>query len=202
MKRNIQFIGATVTSCCVFLFLFLAFQWNLIVSAALAIGVYFGMFFLLKPSYKIGDLNVDQLEHSKEIQQLMMDAKDDMEDIRKATSKINNQKIKIEAQTLYSTSASIMKYLEKNPDKIIIARRFLTYYLDTANKILTKYCSIQNTGLDTEEVSNILSQTAKVLPMLNKTFDEQFTRLMRNELIDIEAEISLLESMVKMEGKG
>ena len=35
-------------------------------------------------------------------------------------------------QALYATGARILTYLEENPDKIKLARRFFTYYLDTA----------------------------------------------------------------------
>ena len=36
--------------------------------------------------------------------------------------------------------------------------------------------------------------------MLDRTFENQFTRLMEGELMDVEAEIALLENTLKMEG--
>ena len=38
------------------------------------------------------------------------------------------------------------------------------------------------------------------MPMLNQAFEKQFTRLMEGELMDVEADIALLEKTLKMEG--
>ena len=105
-----------------------------------------------------------------------------------------------DAQALYATGARILTYLEENPDKIKLARRFFTYYLDTAAKLLARYVDFQNTGLHSEEVMEILCKTAESLPVLNKAFEKQFTHLMQGELLDVEADIELLKSTLKMEG--
>ena len=44
-----------------FLALFLALQWNPFVSLAFSVGVYFGLFLLLKPSRKIGGISLEGL---------------------------------------------------------------------------------------------------------------------------------------------
>ena len=41
--------------------------------------------------------------------------------------------------------------------------------------------------------------TIKAIGTLNTAFEEQFQKLMRSEMIDMEAEIRLLEQTVKME---
>ena len=46
----------------------------------------------------------------------------------------------------------------------------------------------------------ILCKTAESLPVLNKAFEKQFTHLMQGELLDVEADIELLKSTLKMEG--
>lgn len=84
----------------------------------------------------------------------------------------------------------ILDYLKENPDKIKLARRFFTYYLDTTAKILERYMEFQNTGLHSEEVEHILTKTAETLPVLNRAFEGQFTHLMQGELMDVEADLS------------
>ena len=58
----------------------------------------------------------------------------------------------------------------------------------------------QNTGLHSAEVTDILQKTAEALPVLNSAFEKQFTHLMQGELLDVEADIELLKSTLKMEG--
>ena len=41
---------------------------------------------------------------------------------------------------------------------------------------------------------------AGALPVLNRAFEKQFTHLMQGELLDVEADIELLKSTLKMEG--
>ena len=81
-----------------------------------------------------------------------------------------------------------------------MARRFFTYYLDTAAGLVDRFAQFEAAGLHTEEVEEILARTAKALPVLDHTFEKQFTRLMEGELMDVEAEIALLETTMEMEG--
>ena len=96
--------------------------------------------------------------------------------------------------------STILAYLEENPDKIKLARRFFTYYLDTAAKLLTRYVDFQETELHSGEIAGILQKTAEALPVLNAAFEKQFAHLIQGELLDIEADLELLKSTLKMEG--
>ena len=87
----------------------------------------------------------------------------------------------------------------ENPTKINLARRFFTYYLDTAAKLLRRYVDLQNTKLHAEKVTTILQKTAEALPVLNSAFEKQFTHLMEGELLDVEVDIELLKNALEME---
>ena len=193
-------IVSTLIAAILFLLLFLLLHWNLVVCILLCVGVYFGLFFLLKPNRKIAGIDVESLPGGEEIQKLLDDAQADLADIDKAVMAIADPAVQQDAQALYATGTKILAYLKKNPDKIKLARRFFTYYLDTAAKLLARYVDFQNTGLHSEEVTEILGKTAESLPVLNKTFEKQFTHLMQGELLDVEADIELLKSTLKMEG--
>ena len=183
-----------------FLILFLLLHWNLVVCILLCIGIYFGLFFLLKPSRKIAGIDVESLPDGEEIQKLLDDARADLTEIHKSIKRIADTSVKNDAGTLYAMGSRILAYLEENPEKIKLARRFFTYYLDTAAKLLARYVDFQNTGIRSKEVAEILQKTAEALPVLNNAFEKQFTHLMQGELLDVEADIELLKSTLKMEG--
>ena len=145
-------------------------------------------------------IDVESLPGGEEIQKLLDDAQADLGDIDQAVKAIADPAVQQDAQALYATGTGILAYLNENPDKIKLARRFFTYYLDTAAKLLARYVDFQNTGLHSEEVTEILCKTAESLPVLNKAFEKQFTHLMQGELLDVEADIELLKSTLKMEG--
>ena len=174
MKETSRMLVSSFAAAIVFLLLFLFFHWNLIVCILLCVGIYFGLFFLLKPSRKIAGIDVESMPGGEEIRQLLDDAQADLADIDKAVKEIKTSSVRQDAQALYATGARILTYLEENPDKIKLARRFFTYYLDTAAKLLTRYVDFQETELHSGEVADILQKTAEALPVLNSAFEKQF----------------------------
>ena len=200
MRDIPRMIVSSLLASAVFLVLFLLFRWNLIVCILLCVGIYFGLFLLLKPSRRIAGIDVESLPGGEEIQKLLDDAQADLGDIDQAVKAIADPAVQQDAQALYAPGTGLIAYSNENPDKIKLARRFFTYYLDTAAKLLARYVDFQNTGLHSEEVTEILCKTAESLPVLNKAFEKQFTHLMQGELLDVEADIELLKSTLKMEG--
>ena len=195
-----QTIGATLVACGVFLAMFLGLKWELIPSAVFGVSTYAGVYLLPKPRRRIGGKDVELLQGGEEFHQLLEEAGKDLHTIKKAASAVKDPQVKQNTERLYETGNRIMSYLKQHPEKISAARRFFTYYLDTAAALADRYVQFQATGLHTEEVEGILQRTAKALPMLDRTFENQFTRLMEGELMDVEAEIALLENTLKMEG--
>lgn len=200
MKDTARTLISALAAAVLFLLLFLFLHWNVIVSILLGAGVYFGLFFLLKPNRKIAGIDVESMPGGEEIQKLLEDAKADLAEMQKAGKAITAPAVQANAAALSETGTRILAYLQENPDKIKLARRFFTYYLDTAAKLLARYVDFQNTGLHSEEVTEILQKTADALPVLNSAFERQFTHLMQGELLDVEADIELLKSTLKMEG--
>lgn len=200
MKEMVTALISALISCAVFLLLFLAAGWNLAAAALLCILLYFGLGLLLKPRKKIGGIDVEKIQGGEEFQKLLEEARKDLKQISRAAREITNIKAKEDAEALEAGGRRILSYLEENPEKISMARRFFTYYLDTAAGLLERYTQLQETGLRTPEVTEALRKTAGTFPVLNEVFEKQFTRLMEGELMDVEAEISLLENTLKMEG--
>lgn len=195
-----QLIPGLAAALAVLFGLWLGLDWPVWAAALPAVGTYFGVFLLCRPRIKIGHLRVDALPDGDELKELMLDAKEDMDKIRKASQKISNLLIKEQSRGLYETGLRILTYLEKNPERIPAARRFFTYYLDTAVGILEKYLPFQDSGLQTDEVRRVTASTEKAMPILNKAFEKQFTKLMQNDIMDIESDIKVLELTLKSEG--
>lgn len=199
-KYTRQFIIALVSSLAVFFGLGILLQWNLFVAAGLAVGTYIGTFLVSKPQMRIGSINIDRLPDGDELKRLLLDAKGDMDAIQSASKQISNVNIQQESQKLHSTGMRILQYLEKHPDRIPTARKFLNYYLDTARDILEKFLPFQASGLRTDDVKRVYESTERALPILNEAFERQFNNLMQNDILDIESDIHVLEMNLKMEG--
>ena len=200
MKDSIAAVLSAALASAAFLFLLLFLHWNAIAAAVLAVLLYFGLGLLLKPRKKLGGIDIEKIQGGEELQRLLDEAKKDMKQIGKAAREITNIKAREDAEALEACGKRILVYLQENPEKIAMARRFFTYYLDTAAGLLERYIQMQETGLRTPEISEAMMKTAQTLPVLNEVFDKQFTKFMEGELMDVDAEISLLENTLKMEG--
>ena len=183
-----------------FLALFLGIGWNFIVAVLLAGGLFLGLSLITKPKKIQGKIPLDMRPDAAYLKERLEEAKEDFDSIRISMEKIQDQEIREESGKLYKTSSNILAYLEKNPDRISMAGRFIDYYQDTASSLLKKYVELQNSGLDTPDARSLKTNTKKAISMLNKAFDQQFQRMMRNELTDMDVEIQMIENMMKMEG--
>ncbi len=186
----------------VFLALFFGLQWHIALCTVLAVGVYFGLFLLLKPTRRLKWSGTPFAPEEEKVEQLFEEAADDMRVLKEAASTAKSPGMRKQAGTLYQTGARILHYLMENPEKTAQARRFFTYYLDTAARLLARALEFERTGLRSREVTGVLQKTEAVLPVLQEAFERQFTNLMHGELMDVEADISVLESMIHMEDKG
>lgn len=183
----------------VFLFLFLTLHWNILFSAVLAIGCFAGMSYIIQPIRRIGTIRIESMPNGAELSRRLNEAEEDFKKIEKAVQKIHDLNVRNLAQELQRTASDILVYLETHPEKITLARQFIDYYQETAASLLLKYVELQDTCLDTDEVRKLKADTAHALTVLKGAFEQQFQKLMRNEMLDMDAEIRLLKKTVEME---
>ena len=201
MKKEICVIALSfVFDLFFFYFLFGVLRWNFLFSAVLAVLLYMALTLLLKPVRKIGKVKVETLRDGEHLREKLEEARADLKSIERSMTKIRDLELKEESERLHRTAGNILKYLEENPGKIPQARQFIDYYQDTASQLLKKYVDLQNTDLNTESTRRLKVQTEEAIRTLNEAFENQFQKLMSEELLDMEAELQLLRQTMKMEG--
>lgn len=199
LRQNIAAIISAAASGAVFIILLFLLEWSIFIDIPVAIGTYAGLYLMTKPKRRIGNTDIEFIENGAELEQKLLEAKEDYENINKSIARIGDLQVKGEAEKLAETSSAIIEYLEKNPLKIRQARQFIDYYQDCATKLLSKYIGLQDANIETAEIIRLKKDTRSALCTLNKAFSGQFEKLMRGELTDMQAEIQLLEETVKME---
>ena len=129
-------IVSVVAAAMTFLVLFLVLHWSLLVSALLCVGVYAGVLLLSKPVGKLTGKQETVFLEQDEREELLREARGDLAELNEAAGAITDDTVRSDAKALHKTGVRILDYLEENPDKIRQARRFFTYYLDTAAKLM------------------------------------------------------------------
>ncbi len=193
-----------------------------ILAAALAIGAYVVLDWVLKlpfllalilalvlyntvrkaldPTHAVGRVKVDMTQYDAEKRKILQEAAADLRSIDTVLRQVQNPDIRTSGRRVYETGNRIIEYVTRHPEKMTIARRFFSYYLETASSILAKYLDIQKTRIQSQEIRQLSERTQQALEILETAFEKQFGKLMVDEIMDIESDINLLENTLKMEG--
>lgn len=164
----------------------------------LPIAVYAGVYMLAKPVIKIGSLKLSDVK-GEELKSLMKDAYEDLEVLEQAGKKVQDPIVRKLAIELYKSGISIFEHLQKNPEKIGLARRFINYYLDTAAGLLEKYQKLVSSRVRGASVEKAKLDIASGLNVLTRAFDQQYERLMQGEIMDITTDVKVLEQTLRSE---
>lgn len=199
-KETAAGIWSGIISAVLFLVLVFLVKWNFFVCLGIAAAVYVGLTLLLRPVKKIGRVSAESIDGGFELLKRLDAAQKGFQKIEDAMLEINDSSVRSEAEQLHSVSAKIVEYLTEHPDRIYAARQFIDYYQETAVKLLSRYKELEASGLRTNEVMRQRADTLDALKTLNRAFEQQFEKLMSNEMTDTDAEIRLLKQTVKMEG--
>jgi 5-bromo-4-chloroindolyl phosphate hydrolysis protein len=184
----------------VFCITFILLQWTLIIAAVLAIGFYAGLSFLSAPVSRIGGVNIDHIKNGEEIMTLLEEGEKDLASIKTVMDTSEDPQIRTGARKVYREGGKIIEYIKKNPAKAVMARRFFNYYLDKADEILKRYQNLISAGIETDHLRSLKEKTLSALEAISRGMVLQFSKLISSEVIDIEADIKLLESTVRIEG--
>jgi 5-bromo-4-chloroindolyl phosphate hydrolysis protein len=194
-----QVVISLLIAVVVFIIVFIILQWALVVAALLSLGCYIGLSFLLTPAFRIGGVNIEHIKNSEEIMALLEEGERDLASIKTIMDASKDQQIKVKARNVYREGGKIVEYIKKNPAKAVMARRFFNYYLDKAEEILKKYQNLISAGIETDHLKSLKQKTISALESISRGMVLQFSKLISSEVIDIEADIKLLESTVRME---
>lgn len=96
--------------------------------------------------------------------------------------------------------STIFTALEENPQRASEVRRFMNYFLPTAERLVASYVSFHQSPVKGENVLSAMKSVEKSLGMAADAFEKQCDSLYRNESYNIEAEVSVMETLLKGEG--
>ena len=108
--------------------------------------------------------------------------------------------IREKAVRLYEHAEDIYAWVQLHPECTDDVRRFCSYYLPTANKLLATYNEIAPHKNDSRVAANIEAEVSRVLDTMTTAFRGLMDNLLQNTAVDMQAEISALETVLAQEG--
>ena len=113
---------------------------------------------------------------------------------------IPDYKISAQLKQIEILTASIIDQVEGKEDKQKEIRQFINYYLPTTIHLLEKYVQMQNVGLQGENITAGMQQIEDMLDKVIVAFQKQLDNLFERDIVDITADIQVMEQMMKAQG--
>ena len=123
-----------------------------------------------------------------------------MQEYRRLMEQIQDAVLHGKAARLYEHAEDIFAWVQLHPECTDDVRRFCNYYLPTANKLLATYIEIAPHKNDSQVAANIESEVSRVLDTMTTAFRGLMDNLLQNTAVDMQAEISALETVLAQEG--
>jgi hypothetical protein len=122
-----------------------------------------------------------------------------LQSIHVSNEAIPDESVSARISRMEAAGEKIFGVLEKDTTKKDQVRRFMTYYLPTTDKLLTRYRELADGGAG-ENVTAAKKSIENSLEMIAVAFEKQLDALYSDSALDIETDIEVLETMVKSEG--
>lgn len=193
MKKN--YIYSAILGGAFFAVPYVALGIELLPSLVISAAAYGAGTLIFKDRSKL-DLSIDK----KNLYDILKEAKEETLQISNISKQIEDKEVVENIEQICDISNKIIDTLSKNPNKLGQARNFLNYYLPVTIKILTRYDEIENQRLNTTESKEFMESVKRMTEKIKNAFNEQLNNMYQTEMIDIDAEIKVFESMLKSDG--
>ncbi len=135
-----------------------------------------------------------------ELQSVIYQGKRAIADICRLNDEIPDERISAQIDLIERLTAQIFDCVRKNPKKLSQIRQFLNYYLPTTIKLMEQYVTLQNQSLKTENITEGMQKIEDLLDKVIIAFQRQLDALFEADVVDITADIRVMEQMMASEG--
>jgi len=113
-----------------------------------------------------------------------------------AAGPIQKPDIRGQVARMCGTAEEILDELGREPRQIPLARSFLAYYLEAAERIVAGYADLSRRSTSSSEVAESLARAESSLDAVQRAFDRQLDALLEHRVIDLDVEVEVLEKTV------
>lgn len=136
-------------------------------------------------------------EFNKGIKELS-NLKENIYNLRKSFDEIENENVKKLLKEIIKISDKIYKEVVVNTNKIYKIEKFNNYYIITVEKVINKYIKLTKNKINNSESEAFFSKVEEFLKNVTISFDNLYQSLFKDEVIDIDAEIKVMEKEMKL----
>ena len=123
-----------------------------------------------------------------------------VEKIQQLNDEIPDFKLSAQIKQIEVLTEKIFAYVKEHPQDVRQIRQFLNYYLPTTIKLLEQYVVLQNQGMRMGNIDEGMKKIEEMLDKIIAAFQRQLDSLFESSVVDITADIQVMEQMMASEG--
>lgn len=121
-------------------------------------------------------------------------------ELRRLEESINVPSVKAKIAEIRDLTAKIFGDLKDDPTDLPQVRRFASYYLPTTIKLLNTYDRMCIQNISGQNITDTMKKIESALDSTVQAYKRQLDALFENQALDIDTDISVMESMLKKSG--
>jgi len=125
-----------------------------------------------------------------------------LRDIRTVSATFRDPEMIEYSRRILSATASIFNVVHEKPEKQGQIRKFMSYYLPTARKLMHTYARFENQTIEGENRTKALNEIEGSMMTLAAAIEKQLDALFYEEVLDLSGELSVLDTMLQQDGFG
>ena len=123
-----------------------------------------------------------------------------LREIRALNDAIKDPEVSERIDRIGELTASIFRVVQEKPEHTEEVRKFMNYYLPTTLKLLKSYSLMEKQSYQGENIQQSRKKIEDVLETLVHAFEQQQDKLFQSDALDVETDISVLETMMASDG--
>lgn len=135
-----------------------------------------------------------------EVDKIIDEGREYLKKLRAADDVIPDEALSEDITRMERASADIFRFIADHPEKAPQIRKFMNYYLPTTLKLLNSYQRLSQQSVKGENITSTLFNIAGMMHTVADAFEKQLDALFSEEAMDISADITVFETLLKQEG--
>ena len=140
-----------------------------------------------KKRYMTGDKSADEIANS------LLDAAEELKKLKNAATPV----MAADIDSIISTLGKIAESVQHDPADAKQCRRLINYYLPTVSKLADKYIFLRSQQAAEKNINDTLAGIEGAFRSIDDMLKKHLDSLYENDALDIDTDITVLESMLK-----
>jgi len=183
-----------------FLVALLILRMRFVYAAGLGVAVWVGLSLVLSEGQSVGQVPKSTGISAEQVSRIIRDGERKVASMRRQARRIDDRSVRDKVRSIAEVAERIFADLREDPKDVRAARRFLEYYLDATLLVVERYVDLSSKGSQSADVQQVLGKFGDLLDTIQSTFEKQLDRLLRDDVLDLDTDITVLKQMMEMEG--